>query len=78
MQEPPRTTQSDMAVLKEPLNQVPKDKESNSSESQITEEQRARMEANRLKAQEKAAARARLLQAAWPFLPFWCMKVKAM
>lgn len=34
---------------------------SNSSETQLTEEQRGRMEANRLKALERAAAKARSL-----------------
>ncbi|KAJ7967041.1 TIMELESS-interacting protein [Quillaja saponaria] len=43
--------------------QVPNDGTSLSSKPEITEEQRARMEANRLKALERAAARARSLQA---------------
>ncbi|GAV88910.1 zf-CCHC domain-containing protein/Swi3 domain-containing protein [Cephalotus follicularis] len=45
-------------------NQVPDEEASCSSESQITEKQRARMEANRLKALERAAARAQSRQAA--------------
>lgn len=42
--------------------QVPNNEGSRSSEVHVTEEQRARMEANRLKALERAAARARQLQ----------------
>lgn len=64
LQEPSQTLQRDMVPTEESPNRVPNDKNSNSSssENQITEEQRARMEANRLKALEKAAARAHLLQ----------------
>lgn len=53
-----------MVAPKELPSHVPNDKNGNSSESQITEEQRARMESSRLKALEKAAARAHLSQAA--------------
>lgn len=42
--------------------QVRNNEGSHSSEVHVTEEQRARMEANRLKALERAAARARQLQ----------------
>ncbi|KAH7516670.1 hypothetical protein FEM48_Zijuj10G0159800 [Ziziphus jujuba var. spinosa] len=62
--EPSQTLQSDTVPAVELPNQASNDKNSgsSSSENQITEEQRARMEANRLKALEKAAARARSLQ----------------
>ncbi|KAL6295361.1 hypothetical protein ACE6H2_003503 [Prunus campanulata] len=49
---------------KELTNQVPNNEASESKENQMTDEQRARMEASRLKALEKAAARRRQLQVA--------------
>ncbi|XP_020113157.1 TIMELESS-interacting protein [Ananas comosus] len=51
------------ASLREPLNQPVDSSATELKKIQITEEQRARMEANRLKALEKAAARARSSQA---------------
>ena len=51
-----------MVSAKELPTQVPNNNVNNSSESEITEEQKARMEASRLKALERAAARARALQ----------------
>ncbi|XP_048318703.2 uncharacterized protein LOC107429588, partial [Ziziphus jujuba] len=62
--EPSQTLQSDAVPAEELPNQASNDKNSgsSSSENQITEEQKARMEDNRLKALEKAAARARSLQ----------------
>lgn len=62
--EEPSETPSDMASAevtpeKRPLEQPTKAADNSSSKPQITEEQWARMEANRLKALERAAARAR-------------------
>ncbi|XP_010250197.1 PREDICTED: TIMELESS-interacting protein isoform X2 [Nelumbo nucifera] len=51
-------------LIKESLNQVLDTGGNGSSEIRITEEQRTRMEANRLKALERAAARAKSVQAA--------------
>ncbi|KAF8389598.1 hypothetical protein HHK36_024117 [Tetracentron sinense] len=53
----------DLSSVKESPNQVPDNGGNNSSEVQITEDQKARMVANRLKALERAAARARSSQA---------------
>ena len=60
------TWQTEIIGGKEMRNQVPNDKDSQSNENEITEEQRARMEANRLRALEKAAARARSQQVIVP------------
>ncbi|XP_030506815.2 uncharacterized protein LOC115721863 isoform X1 [Cannabis sativa] len=62
VEEPSQNLHHEIVSAKELPNQVPKDNASNSKENEITEEQKARMEANRLKALEKAAARARSLQ----------------
>ncbi|EXC33111.1 TIMELESS-interacting protein [Morus notabilis] len=62
IEQPSANLQNGITPAKELPNQVPNDKVSQSIENDITEEQRARMEANRLKALEKAAARARSLQ----------------
>lgn len=55
---------SDHSSFNEAPNQVPDNGTSSFSEIQVTEEQKARMEASRLKALERAAARARMSQAA--------------
>lgn len=60
------TLQTEIIGEKEIRNQVPNDKDSQSNENEITEDQRARMEANRLRALEKAAARARSQQVTVP------------
>ncbi|XP_062112991.1 uncharacterized protein LOC133824138 [Humulus lupulus] len=61
VEEPSQTLHYEMVSAKESPKQ-PNDNVSNSKENEITEEQKVRMEANRLKALEKAAARARPLQ----------------
>ncbi|XP_077246379.1 zinc knuckle (CCHC-type) family protein isoform X2 [Tasmannia lanceolata] len=69
-EEPRQSSQTEMVAavvpdqtwVEEPPNQVAQNKECNSSKIQVTEEQKARMEANRLKALEKIAARSRSLQ----------------
>ena len=60
------TLQNEIIGEKEIRNQVPNDKDSQSNENEITEDQRARMEANKLRALEKAAARARSQQVTVP------------
>ncbi|PON54679.1 Chromosome segregation in meiosis protein [Trema orientale] len=62
IQEPSQTVHNDAVSETELPNQVPRNNNSDSNENEITEAQKARMEANRLKALEKAAARARSLQ----------------
>ncbi|KAL5760621.1 hypothetical protein ACOSP7_019134 [Xanthoceras sorbifolium] len=62
-EEPSRALQSDMVAADVSRKISASNAGSSSNEVQITEEQRARMEANRLKAMERAAARARPLQA---------------
>lgn len=62
------TLQTEIIGAKEIRNQVPNDKDSQSNENEITEEQRARVEANRLRALEKAAARARSQQVTVPYI----------
>ncbi|PON50257.1 Chromosome segregation in meiosis protein [Parasponia andersonii] len=57
-----QTVHNDAVSEKELPNHVPRNNISDSNENEITEAQKARMEANRLKALEKAAARARSLQ----------------
>ena len=54
---------SKSSATEETSNGVPNKGASLSSKAEITEEQRARMEANRLKALERRAARATLSQA---------------
>ncbi|KAH7570739.1 hypothetical protein JRO89_XS05G0173400 [Xanthoceras sorbifolium] len=63
LHEPSRALQSDMVAADVSRKISASNAGSSSNEVQITEEQRARMEANRLKAMERAAARARPLQA---------------
>lgn len=52
----PSGTENNMAELPK---EAPYERKTEGGESDVTEEQKARMEANRLKALEKAAARAR-------------------
>ena len=63
MQQPSGNSDNDVAATKELPYQILNESDSRSNENDITEQQRARMEANRLKALEKATARARALQA---------------
>ncbi|CAK9143900.1 unnamed protein product [Ilex paraguariensis] len=55
---------SDCNSIKESPNEAQVCKPSSSTDIHVSEEQKARIEANRLKALERAAARARSLQAA--------------